>query len=462
LLNLLSSTITNRFKILTDFVESLSTMFGEEFDSWFYNFLNTYAKDEANRPSIMYENIPPLKAFVDRYFKTKNFDFSKFVDLTKAKKSSILFNEDEIEKIIKLSSYLKIYSLISNDASLKLNQTLHKKVYNDLAADIINSEIVQKVFSVVKTKTFRYSLSDKYMWEYIKMIQCKTIDVHVIEIFNFIMNSILVLCEEERNPITYFVGVVDESIKWFLRSVYKGSIVYDDSISTEDIHGTNVDNLKTYCYNDTLGKLKKVAYEQTYDYLESTSACLFEDRKEDISGEIVTNFQARINSIKYTSPLSECLVFPILSKITKIPYEHFQTLSPEHSAILSLYVQNLFNRAFGGQFKSLADMLVFFPGNQPSLVTTYKLKQVSDYINLMGHVKNFFGFSTKIPLYKILNYFVGRISRINFVNILTGEELAGIPLSKIESEMIQFYANLFSGKFEKEFAQMKKMMENDF
>jgi len=85
------------------------------------------------------------------------------------------------------------------------------------------------------------------MWQYIKNVQGKDIDSHVIDIFNFIMNHILILCEEDKNPITYFVGVIDESVKWFLRSVYKGSTIYD-------IQGINTDNLKTYSYNDTLGR----------------------------------------------------------------------------------------------------------------------------------------------------------------------------------------------------------------
>ena len=99
------------------------------------------------------------------------------------------------------------------------------------------------------------------------MIQCKSIDVHVIEIFNFIMNSILILCEEDKNPIVYFVSVVQESINWFLRSVYKGQIVYDDTISTEDIHGSNIDNLKTYAYVSMLeNKLKELYKKRDKQY----------------------------------------------------------------------------------------------------------------------------------------------------------------------------------------------------
>jgi hypothetical protein len=250
--NLISSTITNKYYIVTTFIENVSKTCNE-FDKWFSNFLEEYTS-EVERYPVIERNIPEIKRFVDEYLKVRNIDSAQFVDETKAKKASILFTAEEIEKIIRLSCYLKIYSIFFNSDDLKIDARLHKKIYNEFASEVLNSEVVTKIFNIIKTKTFRYNLTDKYMWDYIKMIQCKSIDVHVIEIFNFIMNSILILCEEDKNPIIYFVSVVQESINWFLRSVYKGQIVYDDTISTEDIHGSNIDNLKTYAYNDTLGR----------------------------------------------------------------------------------------------------------------------------------------------------------------------------------------------------------------
>jgi hypothetical protein len=179
--------------------------------------------------------LKPLKEFVNSYLTSQNFDYSTFVDETKIKKNSILFRPEEIQKIIQLSCYLKIYSVIFNNEKLKLGQKAHRVIYNKLAYEIVETEIVRKIYDVIKTKTFRYNLTDRFMWEYIKNVQGKDIGTHIIEIFNFIMNNILVLCEEDKNPITYFVGVIDESVKWFLRSVYKGTTVYDDSIATEDI-----------------------------------------------------------------------------------------------------------------------------------------------------------------------------------------------------------------------------------
>ena len=462
-LDLATSTITNRFSVITDFIENLSAHFKTEFDSWFEEYLkDVNSQTSLSKYEAIHKNIPMIKDFVNRYICEKKVDFTKFVDETKAKKSSILFTAVDIEKIIKMSHYLKVYSVVSNDSRFKLNQKLHKKIYNELGMDVINNDLIFKIFNVVKTKTFRYNLTDRYMWDYIKMIQCKTIDVHVIEIFNFIMNSIIVLCEEEKNPITYFVSVIDESIKWFLRSVYKGSIVYDDSVSTEDIHGANVDNLKTYCYNDTLGRLKKIAYDQSNEYLSKMDSVLtFADGNSSIDSKL-TRFQNELGKIKYISPLCECLVFPILSKITNIPYEHFRTLSPEHASVLSLYVQDLLNQVFNGQYRDLFKMLSYYPDEQPSIATTYKIKTAKDYVNIMDKLVIFGSFKSKIPLYKVLNFFIGRLSRGKFVNILDGEELVGLPLSKIEVDMVSFYTDFFSGNLSDKIEEVKKIMEQDF
>jgi hypothetical protein len=459
--NLMSSTITNKYYIVTTFIENVSkTCVG--FDKWFSNFLEEYTS-EVERYPVIERNIPEIKRFVDEYLKVRNIDSAQFVDETKAKKASILFTAEEIEKIIRLSCYLKIYSIFFNSDDLKIDARLHKKIYNEFASEVLNSEVVTKIFNIIKTKTFRYNLTDKYMWDYIKMIQCKSIDVHVIEIFNFIMNSILILCEEDKNPITYFVSVVQESINWFLRSVYKGQIVYDDTISTEDIHGSNIDNLKTYAYNDTLGRLKGVAFEQIYDNLERSAILLFPVNQESASDKSIVDFQNRLSKIEHISPLCNSLVYPVLSHITGIPYVHFKTLEPDHAIVLSVYTQNLLRKVFKiTEFRNLFSLLSYYPKKDIALATTYKVKMMDDFIKTTQKYDNFFGFKSKLLFGNMLGYFIGRISRVEFSSIFDGNELAGIPLSKIESEMIQFYTMLFAGQFDQEFENMKYLMYKDF
>lgn len=457
-LTLSPSTVTNKYFIVTQFIERVAKFHGESFSHWFMNFLADCENEEI-RPKLVVDSIPIIKDFCNKYLESLEIDYSKFVDETKIKKNSIFFEVHEIEKIIRISSYLKIYSVISNNEYLKLGQKLHKEIYNKFASELAETEIIRKIYDVVKTKTFKYNLSDKFMWEYIKNILGKDIASHVIEIFNFIMNHILVLCEEEKNPITYFVGVIDESVKWFLRSVYKGSIVYDDSISTEDIQGINIDNLKTYSYNDTLGRLKGIAYEKIYELLQKQQSLPVDGIDHE---EYIIDFHNRASQIQFVSPLCESLIFPVLSEITKIPYNHFKTLSAEHAAVLSVYTQLLLRKVFSADYKDLFSLLNYYPTKNPSLTTTYKIKSIHDYLDIQQNTKNFFGFNAKVLPHTLLCHFIGRISRVDFEDILTGKKMGGIPLSKIEGSMISFFTLYFAGKLETQVKEMTRLMNNDF
>ncbi len=460
-LNLKSSSVTNKFNIVTDFVKHVNDNLGEEFEKWFFDFVKDY--NPKDNITYLTKNINTLKEYIEKHFEIENMDYSVFVDKSKAKKGTILFEPEEIKKILVTSGYLKLYSFISIRSDIVLENSVHKKIYNEMVEEIMNTDVVFKIFNIIKTKVYRYNLTDRYMWEYIKMIQCKSIDVHTVEIFNFIMNSILILCEEDKNPITYFVGVIEESVKWFLRSVYKKTIVYDDSISTEDIHGMNVDNLKTYSYNDTLGRLKGIAYEYIYKEIDKMTPMTVDDNEE--ADKNLGEFQQRVQDIEYISPLGDCLVFPLLSRITNIPYFHFKTLSPEHSMVLSVYLQKLLYKVFKNEYSDMFSMLNFYPTSSPAVATTYKIKNVNDssgFINIQDKTNNFFGFQTKILPYKIMSYFVGRTSRVNFFNIFDGKSFGGIPLSKIENNMVKFYTLLFSGKLDDKIKELSDLIDLDF
>jgi len=457
-LHLLPSSVTNKFYIVTGFIERVAELYGKDFSEWFTNLIQQ-CMNEEKRPAAVVASTDQIKKYVNGYLDKLDFDYTKFVDLTKVKKNSILFTADEIKEILKLSCYLKMYSLISNSNEFTLGKKLHKEVYNKFASDIMATDIVSKIFDVIKTKTFRYNLSDKFMWEYIKTIQCKDIGIHIIEIFNFIMNNIIILCEENKNPITYFVGVVDESVKWFLRSVYKGSIVYDDSISTEDIHGINVNNLVTYSFNDTLGRMKAIAFDKIYKELEKENSAQLD---RDDSDQYIINFHNRLSNINYISPLCSSLVFPLLSKMTGITYVHFKTISAEHAAVLSYYLNRLLNKVFKSDYKSLFQLLDYYPLTSPSINTTYKIKSIHEYILSQNSTKSFYGFNTKTFPHKVLCHFVGRVSRINFSHLITGQKLSGIPLSKVEADMIHLYTKFFASELDDKIDELTVLMNSDF
>ena len=487
------STVTNKFRIVVDFVRRLSEFHGDKFDSWFYKFIKdaeepfrkleeiekimakknktpaeenaciripTTSKDKI--AEIITKRVDKIKQFVDGYLDAKNIDYSKFVDESKAaKKNSILFREDEIDKIIRLSCYLKIYSFITNRAHFESGQTFHRDVYNLFASDVIQTNVVSKIFDIIKTKTYRYNMTDRFMWDYIKRFHCKDVGVHVIEIFNFIMNNIIILCEEERNPIIYFIGVVDESIKWFLRSVYKGTMVYEDEISTEDIHDSSFgNNLMNYSYNDTIGRLKQIAYAKIYKELEKQNTSIDQD-------DSITNFRSRIEDktiIKFTSPLCDCIVFPFLSRITEMPYHHFKMIPADQAAVLSFYLNTLLQKVFKSDFQHVFTLLDYYPANVPSFNTTYSITQKNkeQFICDYNKLKNFFGFNNATIEHDVISHFIGRTTRLSFEHLLTGKKATGIQSSRVETDMSQLLLTFFSGKLEYKINMLSDLLNKDF
>ena len=61
-----------------------------------------------------------------------------------------------------------------------------------------------------------------------------------------------------------------------------------------------------------------------------------------------------------------------------------------------------------------------------------------------------------------MSHYIGRISRIEFYNIFDGRKLAGIPLSKIETDTVLFYTNYFAGLLTPKIKELAKLMDADF
>ena len=105
------SSVTNKFHIITDYITRVAEYHGEAFSEWFINLLKD-CQDSTKRASAVVDNVEALKLFSDTYLDSIGFDYTQFVDITKAKKNSILFQADEIQEIIRLSCYLLYYIYI--------------------------------------------------------------------------------------------------------------------------------------------------------------------------------------------------------------------------------------------------------------------------------------------------------------------------------------------------------------
>jgi len=437
-LSLMFSPITNKFERLSGFIESCSEKMGEEFDTWYVKFLTDYKKSNYNY-SILKDNLQPMMNFCNRYQDMLGINFDNYINKNKISRNSIFFDAEDIQKVIKVSNYLKMYFVISQDGNMKLPVKFHKEVYNKLIEPITSCNIVYKLYKIVSSKTYEYQHSDRYMWDYIKTIYCKTSDMHIMSIFNFIMNNILVTCSPESNPIPYMISVIDESIKWILKNIYKDAIVYSESISVQDVYSVQgKDNLMSYSHNDTIGKLMVSAY----------------NKLEEIGIEDIEKFKRDIASLKEISLFSNYITYPILSKVLNIPYRHFLTIPVGNSYMLNILVFSYLSDEFKDQYPVISKLLLYHNTDRPIIKTTYKIKNIKEFLDTFG---TFLSFRNYNGSYDIYSNIIGKLSRNTYVSFTDDQKISNFPLAKLESDIIRFYNDFFNNHLDSEF----KMIENE-
>jgi len=440
-LDLLFSPITNKFFRLTEFVEDCSLKLGKDFDDWFCGLIKDYKKSNYDY-QVIRNNIPLLKSFCDRYLDQSGINFEDYINRSKASKNSIFFDADEIKTVIHASNYLKLYFVLGQDSKMKLVNKFHKETYNNLISDINDNSIIYKLFKIVSSKTYEYNYTDRYMWDYIKTIYCKTTDMHVFSIFNFIMNNILVTCRTDSNPIPYLISVIDESIKWILKNIYKDAIIYSETINTQDVYTIQgKDNLSSYAHNDTIGKLLIISYNQ----LETTGI------------ENIEAFKNTINGLKEISLFANYITYPLLSKVLDIPYRHFMTLSVSNAYLLNLLVHGLLPDTFKEELPVLSKMLLYYNKQKPILKTTYKVKNIDTFTETLG---TFLSFKNNIAPYDFYSSVIGKISRNSYASFINDQEIVNFPLAKLEVDIIKFYNDYFDNRLDSLFDDIRMKIDN--
>jgi len=468
-----SISILNKYESILEFSQLLSDSpnRGKEYNEWLWDILHKYdeaykidlldKKPGSERFKLIFDNIDKIKGFVDSFYQYIEFDFEKFADISNLTKGSIQFNTSDIKTILYVSAYMKIYCLISYSTKKALGLNLHRKIYNEITNDFVSTSVVEKIYNVVKTKTYKYNMTDRSMWEYLKNFQGKSIDSHIGETFNFLMNNIIVFCEYDKNPITFMVSVINNNSRWVLHSIYVHNIQYEGHLSTEDIHSITSDNLKTYAYNDVLGQIKTLAYHKISQAMTQKNTDLsidIDDENNDVLNKIV-DMNKRIDSIKILAPIHHCLTFPLLSDICDIPYYHLKTIEANHASIISMYLYDLLSQVFSNNFKYFFDILNYGVLKEPSISTTFQIKYGDKFINKANNHK-FYSFKSKTILHKLICHFIGVINRCKdgYINLKTGEIRDGFQINNLEPEIIDFYIYYCAGKFEKEVDKMRKLL----
>jgi hypothetical protein len=433
-----SSSVTNKFHLIINWVNELCEKL-EGFNDFFKKLILEYINEPTKRLDLLKINFVKIVEFIRNYEEISPIDYDKFIDMSKVKSGSIFFSAQEIFDITLCSNTMKIFNLFIQIKELKLAHLNAKEIYNDILDLTIENSTITKILDVVKTKAYKYNVTDRYMWDYIKQMRCHDTECQISHMFSFIMNNILILCERGKNPITFTVSTINEQIHWFLRTVYRDTCKYTDQISTEEVNEPIKDNLRAYSYNFSIGQLIEAARNKTVQNINEQCVKL----GMDFDNKIV-EFDDLLEKAQFLCPISEFVTYPILSKSLDIPYEYFKPLNINHSIQINIYIKNIMERVFDGEMSNLMSLLEHYPVLKPPYTSALRLKQIEPFSNNMPYKETVFGFISSTCSSDLIKSFVGKVARNTYVNVFTNKIVSSWPQSQLEEDIMFFYLNWFN------------------
>lgn len=479
---LLPGSLTNSYSVVTKLIEEMESLniyinihnndifFSDWIESLFWEYI-----DSDRNSEILVKATGIFLDYANEYVNKKNIDFKSFVNKRKTTKTSILFNEDDIKEIAIASTALKIYGIFSNEISLKPPEDIHKKIFKLLTNNCVNKGVLQKIFLLLKSRTYRTYSMDKFMWQICKLKISETPDSHIMGIYNFLISSLFAILDINVNPIPFINNIIDSSIGWLMRTSYHVEIIYGEIFSgTNDIYGSYHAQQSFYVHacNDVIGKSSSHALDLVKTYYE------LNDAQYD-------SFQSRLEQVDEIFPYMKLFNIPFISSVLEIPYKHLITTHPKHIMLLSLFSRYISNDIIDKDYPNLIKFLECKPLFSLSYNKSRKRKQEDKYKDKFGkitvkttkssykirnleHILNnnttMFGFENPKLRFDIISAICGILisTKKDLESIITKEIYPKIPNFQLEEEIIKFFNSYYSGKLENEFVQMRKKVDDLF
>lgn len=465
-LDLNPSSITNNFKIVTDlFKEFLrlektnEPLNGLSFHDWFIDLIKKY--DASSNFQDILDNAENILEYSKWYINAKNIDFNQFSKLEKKSKTSIMFLPEDIKAIVISSTALKIYSIFSYDKSLKVTENVHKQIYEKLVEPCVELETTTKIFQLIRSRMYRSSITDRYMWDMIKIVISETPDSYIMTVFNFIMINMISCLSAEKNPIPYLVSLIDDSVRWMMRTVYKDRIVYGEAFSgSDDIYGSSVSKESFYVYscNDVIGKAAKIGMD------------LLETEYELVESQF-NEVRDRIDEVDAINPTMKLLTFPIISNVLEIPYRYLLTCPPKHGLMMGIFMYFLSQNIIDKTYPIITEFLISCPKllddkgkNKNRFDSTKSSYNIRDIEFIINNNTKIFGFSSNVLKYNIMSSICGVLSasKKDLVHTITGRPLKKTNYLDLEHDVINFFISFYSNELDPIFNQMRNKADDYF
>ncbi|MCK5017104.1 MAG: hypothetical protein KAS32_08525 [Candidatus Peribacteraceae bacterium] len=452
-LTLKPSSITNKFSIVADFFEEMNTLV-PDFSEWYATLLKDYIESSYNSEMIL-EAVDQLLVYAGAYVDAKDVDFNSFSRVEKSSKTSIMFLAEDIKALAQASTALKIYSVIHYDTKMSLPDNLEKEVYERLVGACIELGTTTKLFQLIRSRVYRSSITDRYMWDLIKIMMSETPESYVMTVFNFLMNNMLSTITVTRNPVPFLVSLIDDSIRWMMRTVYKDKILYGEAFGgTEDIHGSALskESFYVYCCNDVLGKAAKAGMNLL-------------ENEYNLSGTQFDKVRDRIDAIDILTPPMKLVLLPIASKVLEIPYKFLLTAPPKHILLTGIFLHFAGKNTLDERFPIINEFLITCPlESENAFSSTRSVYRIRNLEFILNDKTPVFGFNSKTLKYDVMSSLCGVLSasKKNLVSTISGEPMTKISYLNLEHDVIQFFTLLYSNQLDETFNRMRDKANDYF
>lgn len=450
-LNLSQVSLTNRFSCVKELFDELNKLI-PEFSEWYYDILFEYIESDYNYEVIL-ESKDRFLEFANLYLDKKNINYSKFVDKKKSSTTSVFFDEKDIRAIGLASTCLKMYSIFQYDLVLKVSDNINKIMYDHFITECKNINTTDKIFNLIRGRNFRSSISDRYMWDLIKITVLENPETNTFSVFNFFMKNLLVLLDVTQNPVHYLVRVTDDNLKWLMLEIYKEKIIYDEAFgNSEIIYGSSIskESFSIYCCNDIVSKCSKIGLEML-------------ENEYNLSEDEFNNVRERFEEVKFIDPSMKLFSLPIISKVLNIPYKFLLTTPPKHLILISIVIYKLMSESMLNKYPVITNFLLTYSKqtNVSIIRSSYKLRE-SDQV-LEDNTK-MFGINSRKLKFELISPIIGILSscKKNLYSIIDGKSIPKITYTDLEEDSINFYTALYSNKLEDDFKDIRKRLYEYF
>jgi hypothetical protein len=440
-----------KFKHVKEIIGDLCSI--DWFEDWFVKLIDDYIESSRNA-EIIQNNIPMFLKAAEEFVESKNIKFKNFSKPEKSSKTSIMFLPEEIEKLAVVSTALKLYSLFWFDSKLNLPENEHKEAYRKLVQPCVDMGTVEKIFNLIRTRVYISNITDRYMWELIKMFTQEVPESHIMSIFIFLMQSMIHNLNIEKNPVPFLIKIIDDSVRYMMRSVITEKFFYGESFGgSEDIYGSSVskESFHVFCCNDVLSKAANAGMK------------ILEENPKLSESEFI-KIKDRLDDLSSLYPSLKLVSLPIISKVLEIPYKFLLTSPPKHTVLASLFMYFLSSDILDKEHPIITEFLAATPKREANLYSTnssYKLRSIKQIINDPIPI---FGFKSKPIKCDIMSSICGVLttSKRNLNNLIDGHDLSKWTFKELENQMIKFFTKFYSNALDDKFLLMREKADEYF